>query len=110
MAVLAAAALPAQGGAGSPLAPMVGRLRIAGAAFHDDRGPVLPIYAHAGDLFSVFVRDAPRALAELDAVARAGYHGVRVWSALGCSPSAPCPERGQTASRRSGPAMRSVRS
>jgi hypothetical protein len=37
-------------------------------------------YAHAGDL-SLFVRDEARALAELDAVARAGYHGVRVWSA-----------------------------
>jgi hypothetical protein len=96
MAVLAVTSLPAQGGGDSPLAPMLGRLRIVGAAFHDDRGPVLPIYAHAGDLFSVFVRDAPRALAELDAVARAGYHGVRVWSALGCSASVPCPERDET--------------
>ena len=69
----------------------MGRLRIDGVAFVDDRGPVLPIYAHAGDLFSLFtgIRRAP--LAELDAVARAGYHGVRVWSALGCSPSGALP-------------------
>ena len=77
----------------APAGPLVGRLRIDGVAFVDDRGPVLPFYAHAGDLFSLFIRDQARALAELDAVARAGYHGVRVWSALGCSPSAPCPER-----------------
>ena len=71
--------------------PLVGRLRIDGSTFRDDGGPVLPVYAHAGDLFSLFVRDPPRALAELDAVARAGYHGVRVWSALGCTATAPCP-------------------
>jgi hypothetical protein len=79
--------------AAAPEAPLVGRLRIDGVAFVDDRGPVLPIYAHAGDLFSLFIRDQARALAELDAVAQAGYHGVRVWSALGCTPAAPCPER-----------------
>ena len=73
-------------------ATLAGRLRIDGAAFRDDRGLVLPVYAHAGDLFSVFVRDRARALTELDVVARAGYHGIRVWSSLGCSPSAPCPE------------------
>ena len=75
--------------------PLVGRLRIDGTAFVDDQGLVLPLYAHAGDLFSLFIRDRARALAELDAVARAGYHGVRVWSALGCSPAEPCPERGE---------------
>jgi hypothetical protein len=73
--------------------PLAGRLRIDGTAFVDDQGPVLPLYAHAGDLFSLFTRNQARALTELDAVARAGYHGVRVWSALGCSPAAPCPER-----------------
>jgi hypothetical protein len=72
--------------------PLVGRLRIEGSTFRDDRGPVLPLYAHAGDLFSLFVRDPARALAELDAVARAGYHGVRVWSALGCLPTTACAE------------------
>jgi hypothetical protein len=69
-----------------------GRLRIEAGSFRDDRGLVLPVYAHAGDLFSLFVRDQARAHAELDAVARAGYHGVRVWSALGCSVAAVCPE------------------
>jgi len=72
-------------------ASAAGRLRIDGAVFRDDRGSVLPIYAHAGDLFSLFVRDSARALAELDAVARAGYRGVRTWSALGCTARAPCP-------------------
>ena len=72
--------------------PIVGRLRIDDGAFADDQGLVLPLYAHAGDLFSLFIRDEARALAELDAVARAGYHGVRVWSALGCGVSTVCPE------------------
>jgi hypothetical protein len=91
--------------------PLVGRLRIEGSIFRDDRGPVLPVYAHAGDLFSLFVRDQARALAELDAVARAGYHGVRTWSALGCSAEAHCAETaegGQSAfwrSREVGPAL-----
>ena len=85
----------ADAAASAPDGPLVGRLRIDGVAFVDDRGPVLPIYAHAGDLFSLFTRNQARALAELDAVARAGYHGVRVWSALGCSPTEPCPEQGE---------------
>ncbi|MGE0461473.1 MAG: hypothetical protein AB7Q16_08905 [Vicinamibacterales bacterium] len=84
---------PAGAEAATSPAPLVGRLRIDGVVFRDDRGPVLPFYAHAGDLFSLFVRDPARALAELDAVARAGYHGVRTWSALGCSATAPCPAR-----------------
>jgi hypothetical protein len=74
----------------APPDALVGRLRIEGGMFRDDRGPVLPLYAHAGDLFSLFTRDPARATAELDAVARAGYHGVRTWSALGCTATAPC--------------------
>lgn len=65
-------------------APLQGRLRIEGDCFRDDTGCVNPIYAHAGDLFSAYVRDTARALRELDAVAAAGYHGLRVWSTLGC--------------------------
>lgn len=68
-----------------------GRLRIEDGAFRDDHGVVLPVYAHAGDLFSLFVRDEARASAQLEAVARAGYHGVRVWSALGCGVETACP-------------------
>lgn len=64
--------------------PMQGRLRIEGGCFRDDTGCVNPIYAHGGDLYSVYVRDTARALRELDAVAAAGYHGLRVWSTLGC--------------------------
>ncbi len=85
---------PAAPAVAAPADPLAGRLRIEGHTFRDDRGPVLPIYAHAGDLFSLFVRDTARAEAELDAVARAGYQGVRTWSALGCSATAPCPDPG----------------
>jgi hypothetical protein len=84
---------PDSAAAPATVRPLAGRLRIDGTAFIDDQGPVLPLYAHAGDLFSLFIRDPARALAELDTVARAGYHGVRVWSALGCSPAEPCPEQ-----------------
>lgn len=65
--------------------PIMGRLRLAGMCYRDDTGCVLPLYAHAGNLFALFVRDAARALTELDAVAAAGYHGVRTWSTLGGS-------------------------
>lgn len=65
--------------------PLIGRLRLEGGCYRDDTGCVLPLYAHAGNLFALFVRDAARALTELDAVAAAGYHGVRTWSTLGGS-------------------------
>jgi hypothetical protein len=84
--------------ASSPAAPE-GRLRIEDRAFRDDRGLVLPVYVHAGDLFSLFARDEARALAELDAVARAGYRGVRVWSALGCAVTSRCPELNASGAR-----------
>lgn len=62
----------------------VGRLRVAnGTVLVDDSGAVLPTYAHAGDLFSLFTRDRARATSELDAIAGAGYRGVRVWTVLG---------------------------
>lgn len=64
--------------------PIMGRLRLAGMCYRDDTGCVLPLYAHAGNLFALFVRDEAAALRELEAVAVAGYHGVRTWSALGC--------------------------
>lgn len=65
----------------------VGLLRAAGTTYNDDSGIVLPLYAHAGDLFSLYTRDPARALRELDDVARAGYQGVRTWSTLGCGPN-----------------------
>lgn len=68
----------------SPFA-RVGYLRAEPAGFVDDSGFVLPLYAHAGNLFSLFTRDPGRAIAELDDVAAAGYQGVRVWSTLGGS-------------------------
>lgn len=68
-----------------PTAPAVLRL-VDGVAFADDRGLVLPTYAHAGDLFSVYVREPARARQQLDAVAAAGYRGLRVWLTLGCGP------------------------
>jgi hypothetical protein len=68
--------------------PMVGLLRIQdGISYADDSGLVLPTYAHAGDLFSVFVRDDGRALGQLDRIAAANYHGARVWLNLGCGPN-----------------------
>lgn len=70
--------------------PLVGRLRLADGCFRDDTGCVNPIYAHAGDLFSLFIRDEARALKELDDTAAAGYHGIRVWTALGCHPTDLC--------------------
>lgn len=70
----------------APSAPAVLRL-VDGIAFADDRGLVLPTYAHGGDLFSVFVRDRARAERQLDAVAAAGYRGLRVWLTLGCGAS-----------------------
>lgn len=50
--------------------------------FYDHRGPVLPLFAHAGDLFAVFVRDAERAKKEIRQVADAGFQGLRVWTVL----------------------------
>ena len=50
--------------------------------FYDDAGPVLPLFAHAGDLFALFVRDAERAKKEIRQVADAGFQGMRVWTVL----------------------------
>lgn len=70
-----------------PTRPVSGRLRLESGGFRDDIGFLNPVYLHAGDLFSVFVRDRGRALAELDKIAAAGYHGARVWITLGCGPN-----------------------
>lgn len=59
-----------------------GGLRIAHGAFADRRGPILPVLCHAGDLLALFARDRAWALRELDAIARAGYDGVRTWTWL----------------------------
>lgn len=59
-----------------------GQLRAVGAGYADDQGPVLPVFCHAGDLFSLFTRDKDRAKAELLKVRNAGYHGLRVWTVL----------------------------
>lgn len=63
--------------------PLAGRLRLQGTLFVDDGGPVNPCFAHAGDLFALFVRDQPRAVSELDKTTTVGYHGLRVWTCLG---------------------------
>lgn len=67
----------------TPVTPLQGRLRIEQDVFYDDAGPVLPLFAHAGDLFALWVRDKDRARQELDKIAQAGYHGYRVWTLLG---------------------------
>jgi hypothetical protein len=84
--------------------PLLGTLRIEGGCFRDDTGCVNPVYAHAGDLFSIFVRDPDRALAELDRMMIEGYHGARVWFTLGCGdPNTPCQANGYWAGREVGP-------
>lgn len=71
-----------------PMDPVQGVLRLRDGIFYgDDAGPVLPTYAHAGDLFSVYVRDPHRARDQLDHVASKNYHGVRAWLTLGCGPN-----------------------
>jgi len=62
---------------------LVGQLRRDGDHFVDDTGPVLPVLCHFGEAFSAFTRGRDRdVLAQLEAIAAAGYHGVRVWSTL----------------------------
>lgn len=73
---------PLPGATPAPGAGAQGALRLTPAGYADDRGAVLPVYAHAGNLFSLYTRDGARALAELDAVAAAGYRGVRAWASL----------------------------
>ena len=64
--------------------PDVGALRIADGetGFVDDGGLVLPVFCHAGDLLALYARVAQWALAELDDIQAAGYHGVRTWTEL----------------------------
>lgn len=72
--------LPPMGGM---LDELSGQLRVdAATGYQDDFGPVLPVFCHAGDLFALYVRDPQRARQELDTITSAGYHGIRVWTAL----------------------------
>lgn len=66
---------------------IVGPLRIASdkSSFIDNNGPVLPVLCHFGDGLSRWTRDADGVRAELDAIASAGYDGVRTWTVLGGS-------------------------
>lgn len=66
--------------------PLVGRFRIGPTCFMDDTGCVTPIYAHAGDFFSIYIRDRAKIQHQLDLLTIEGYHGVRTWTALGCPP------------------------
>lgn len=59
-----------------------GQLRLEGTGYVDQVGPVLPVFCHAGDLFSLYTRDRDRAKAEMLKVRNAGYHGMRVWTVL----------------------------
>jgi len=61
---------------------LVGQLRATPRGYVDDAGPVLPVFCHAGDLFSLYTRDRTRAQAEMLKVRNAGYHGMRVWTVL----------------------------
>lgn len=64
--------------------PLEGPLRLGpgGAGYVDDRGPVLPVGCHAGDLLALYARDPDWAEAELDTIAAAGYQAVRTWTVL----------------------------
>lgn len=66
--------------------PLVGRLRIEGGMFRDDTGPVLPIFCHFGEAFSRYTRDRDAVRRQLDAIAQAGYHGIRFWTVLSAHP------------------------
>lgn len=59
-----------------------GQLRVTPTGYQDNAGPVLPVFCHAGDLFSLYTRDRTRAQAEMLKVRNAGYHGMRVWTVL----------------------------
>jgi len=71
--------------------PLIGHLGIRGQCFADDTGCVTPRFAHFGSALSSRVRDAAKVDHQLDLVAAAGYHGVRVWMQLGCGNNQPCP-------------------
>lgn len=60
-----------------------GRLQLRDRRFFDDRGPVLPVFCHFGEAFSAFVRRPDDVRRQLDAIAAAGYHGIRFWDVLG---------------------------
>lgn len=84
--------------------PLVGHLRILSGCFADDTGCVLPMYAHAGDFFSAYVRNRTRVQQQLDALAQAGYHGIRFWTVLGCGAwQSPCPSGTYWVGREVGP-------
>lgn len=80
---------------GNPLPPsdldrIDGQLQIeSGGGFVVNGRPVLPIFCHVGDIFSVYVRNEARALEILDYIASAGYHGIRFWTTLGEDPTRP---------------------
>lgn len=66
----------------SPYRRINGQLRDAMRQFADDTGIVLPLFAHAGDLFALYVRHPENALREIRKVADAGFQGLRVWTVL----------------------------
>ena len=62
---------------------MRGRLRLENGNFRDDQGDVMPVFCHFGEAFSAFVRQPDPVRRQLDAIATAGYHGIRFWDVLG---------------------------
>jgi len=65
------------------VARLRGALRISGKTYADADGPVLPVLCHAGDLLSRWSRGYTAEVdALLEAIAAAGYHGVRTWTVL----------------------------
>lgn len=83
--------------------PIVGQLRIGENCFVDDTGCVLPLYAHAGDLFSLYTRDPVRVQNQLNTIAATGYHGIRTWATLGCGKPTTCAASDYWVGREVGP-------
>lgn len=67
--------------------PIVGGLRYGVHCFADANGPVLPVMCHAGDLIGQsLVFGIDRVTSVLDAIADAGYHGMRSWINVDAAP------------------------
>jgi hypothetical protein len=62
---------------------IVGQLRVNGGGYADDKGPVLPIGLHLGDIFSKYTRDQGHARRYLETASGAGYRIIQFWMNLG---------------------------
>jgi hypothetical protein len=61
--------------------PIAGVLHIRDNMYQDDRGPILPVFCHAGDFFTRYTRDPDAVRRLLDDIV-GKFHGVRFWTLL----------------------------